>query len=406
MHLQSPNTQRTRSSPLLVSLPETDSEKPVSTIALVYGHLLHIGGVETHLLSLLRHGNQSRYRWLIIAPTSPTFRALAEALGAQVIHWKPAHPLDVVALIRLVRLLRAEPVDLLHIQSARAALFGRMAARLLGLPVIVTVHLPPYYFAHRHGVRALFKCWFYHWAERILNVRLTDQLIYVSSRVCQEAFALNLAPRERTIVIQNGIDLTAFANDGQSSAVREALDTPPEATVLCCVGRLDEQKGVDVLLEALHQMDLDQQTRVWLVGDGPQREALETRSRQLGLDANVRFLGFRSDVPDFIKASDIFVLPSRYEAMPMTILEAMAAGLPCVVTDVGDNAELVENGVTGRVIPPEAPGALADALKELTFDRTLRRAMGSAARQKAQRYDVRQMVARTLDIYERVLKRQ
>lgn len=375
-------------------------------VAFLHASLLQVGGVETHLLSLLCHGDKARYGWLFIAPTSPAFKAQAEAFSAQVVPWQPACILDTVALVHLVRLIRTHHVGLLHTHDPRAAFLGRIVAHLLGLPVIVTVHLPPYYYVRGQGVRGRLKRWLYRHIERVMNYGFTSQLIYVSSRVCQEALALGLAPRDRTTVIENGIDLTPFAVCRQPTALRGALDTPPEATVVCCVGRLDEQKGIDVLLEALHQMDLDPQTRVWLVGDGPQREALETRSRQLGLDANVRFLGFRSDVPDLLQASDVFVLPSRYEAMPMTILEAMAAGLPCVVTDVGDNAELVEDGVTGRVVPREAPGPLADALKELTSDRALRRVMGSAARQKAQQYDVGQMAACTMDVYERVLKRR
>ena len=380
--------------------PEKNAQ---TTVGILYAPLLDVGGVETHLLSLLRHSDHTLYRWLIIASTSPIFKVQAEALGAQVIPWQPAHILDGKALIHLVCLLRVQPIDLLHVHSPRASLLGRIAARLAGLPVIVTAHLPPYYFVYGQNIRARFKRCIYRWVEKTLNYGLTDQLIYVSARVCQEALALGLAPRGRTIVIENGIDLTSFANEGQSSAVREALGTPPQATVLCCVGRLDKQKGIDVLLEAASKLESEKQTCVWLVGDGPQRAALEIQARQLGLDAHVRFLGFRDDVPDLLKASNIFVLPSRYEAMPITILEAMAAGLASVVTDVGENAHLIEDGVTGRIVPPEDPQALADALRALIQNPSLCGDMGGKAKTKAQQYGVERMVARTLGVYERVL---
>jgi glycosyltransferase involved in cell wall biosynthesis len=383
------------------------SKKPISTIALVYDYLLSVGGVETHLLSLLRHGDQSRYRWLVIAPTAPAFEAQVQALGAQVVKWKLAHVLDVVALIRLLRLLQTYHVDLVHIHSPRAALFGRVASRLLKLPVVVTVHLPSYYFVYGQNVRARCKRWMYRCVETILNYGLTNRLIYVSSHVCREALDLGLAPRGRTMVIENGIDLVPFASSDQTRLVREALGIPLEATVLCCVGRLDGQKGIDILLEAICILEPERRTlRVWLVGDGPQRTVLEAQSRQLGLEASVQFLGFRRDVPNLLKASDIFVLPSRYEAMPMTILEAMAAGLPSVVTNVGDNAFLVEHGVTGFVTPLEDPVALAEALRQLLADPALCHRMGESARQRVEAYSDLRMVQRIQEVYALEIRTQ
>lgn len=376
------------------------------TVAFLYEPLLHVGGIETHLLSLLRYGDPARCRWLIIAPVSSLFRAQADAFGAQVIPWRPAHQLDVAALVRLVWLLRSHPVSLVHAHSPRAALLGRIAARLLGLPAVVTVHLPPYEYVYGPGLRARCQRWFYRCAERILNHALTDRLIYVSSRLGREAVDGGLAPRRRTLVIENGIDLSPFVDCERGQSVREELGASPAATVLCCVGRLAEQKSIDVLLEALHVLEPQRRDlRLWLVGDGPQRAALETQARRLGLDATVQFLGFRSDVPRLLLASDLFVLPSRYEAMPMAVLEAMAAGLPCVVTDVGDNALLVENGVSGRVVPSEDVPALAGTLRDLIQDPAARRTMGDAAKRKAQHYRVERMVARTLAVYEQVLGR-
>lgn len=375
------------------------------TIAILYASLLHIGGVETHLLSLLRHSDQSRYRWLVVGAASSPFQAQAEASSAQIIYWKPAHILDLAAIVRLARLIRTHRVDLLHAHDPRAAFLGRIAARLLGLPIIVTVHLPPYYYVRGQGVRARLKRWLYRHVERVLNYRFTGQLIYVSSRVCQEALTLGLAPRDRTAIVENGIDLAPFAACHQPSAVRAALNTPPEAIVLCCVGRLDEQKGIDILLEAASQLQSEKQICIWLAGDGPQRPQLENQVRQLGLEAAVRFLGFRSDVPELLKASDIFILPSRYEAMPMTVLEAMAAGLPTLVTDVGENASLVTDGVTGRIVPPQDPQALAGALSALIKDPVLCRGMGQAAQRKVQQYSAERMVARTLLVYEQALRK-
>jgi glycosyltransferase involved in cell wall biosynthesis len=377
-----------------------------TTIAFLYSRPLHIGGVESHLLSLLRYSDKSRYDWLVIAPASQEFAECASDLGAQVISWSPQHILDVVALAHLVRLLRSHRVDLLHIHEPRAAIFGRVVAYLLQLPVVVTVHLPSYYFASGTGVRARLRRRFDYWIERILNWGFTNQLIYVSSRVCQEALDWGLAPRERAIVIQNGVDLALYAGDNQRLVVRRSLGTPFETVVICCVARLDRQKGIDVLLDALGQLRMRQNSfRLWLLGDGALETKLHEQVRRLGLETNVQFLGYRSDVPRLLQASDIFVLPSRYEAMPISLIEAMAAGLPSVVTNVGENSHMVEHGATGLVVPPEDSKALAEALQQLLDDSKQSQSMGRFARQKATNYSVEQMVKRTEATYTQVLDR-
>ena len=373
--------------------------RPAKVIALIYAYPLHIGGVETHLLTLLHHADRSRYRWLVVAAASPEFTSRARAQGAQVIPWRPASALDVVALMRLVRLLRAQGVDLLHLHGPRTIPFGRIAASLLQVPVVVTVHLPSYVFAYGDRMRARFKRWCYRRVERVWNYRFIGRLIYVSSSICQDALASGVASRGQVTVIENGVDPRLSAEDDHRGRVREALAVPPEAKVICCVARLDEQKGIDILLEAMLLLQPDRlELRLWLLGDGPRRAELQAQARRLG--ASVQFLGFRHDVPDLLKASDIFVLPSRYEAMSLAVLEAMAVGLPSVVSDVGENARLIEDGMSGRVVPPTDPVALAAALRQLLDDPALCRRMGQMARRQVASYSDLRMAQRTQEVYE------
>src|SRR5262245_19713878 len=167
--------------------PEQPYGAPLTaTIALVYGNRLHVGGVETHLLSLLRHGDRTRYRWVLVSATSAGFAARARALGAQVVPWEPAHNLDLPALTHLRRLLRAQRADLVHMHSPRAATFGRLAARALRRPAVVTIHIPAYYGVVGSGPRARLKRAAYLRLDALLNRRFTDRLIYVSARVRQE----------------------------------------------------------------------------------------------------------------------------------------------------------------------------------------------------------------------------
>ncbi len=372
------------------------------TIALVYGSYLHVGGVESHILSLLRHSDPSRYRWIVMAAASPEFAGQARALAAEVVAWHPGHQLDAAALVRLLRLLRRCRVDLVHVHSPRAAILACPAAAVLRLPAVVTVHLPAYHLSRGRDARARLSRWLYQQAEKFWNRYLTQRLIHVSRRVYEEQLALHLLAPARAVVIQNGVELEGSAAGPSRSTVRAALGTPGDTRVIVSVGRLDVQKGLDTLLTALGRLR-PARSSVWLVGDGPERAGLEAQARALGISEWVRFLGFRSDVPALLQASDLFVLPSRYETTPIAILEAMAAGLPSIVTDVGDNRYLVEDGASGLVVPPDDVSDLAAAIETLLSDPERRQRMGAAARERVAAYSIERTVQRVQDVYASLL---
>jgi glycosyltransferase involved in cell wall biosynthesis len=372
------------------------------TIALVYGGLLHVGGVETHLLSLIRHSDRACYRWLVVAATSLAFAGRAHDLGATVVSWRPAHALDLRALLVLQRVLRARAADLVHVHSPRAALLGCLAGRALRRPTVVTVHLPAYYQVPGPGPGARLKRRLYQAVEGLVNRHLAERVIYVSHRVYAEALALGVASHRRSLVIENGIDLTQFGASDARAAVRSSLGTPPAAVVLCAVGRLDSQKGLNVLLDALARLPAGG-WEAWLVGDGPLALALQAQAQRLGLASRVRFLGCRDDVPRCLQAADVFALPSRYEASSLAVLEAMAAGLPCVVTAVGDNPYLVQDRVTGYLVAPDDPSALAAALAGLLQQADRRREMGARARARARAFSDRELAYRVQRVYATLL---
>ena len=213
---------------------------------------------------------------------------------------------------------------------------------------------------------------------------------------------MGLVSDTNTLFIGNGVDLGRHAKDDSRARLRKELGVASEEQVICCVGRLDQQKGLDVLLEALSWILPTKATRLWLVGDGVLRDHLTEQARLFELFNRVTFLGFRNDVPQLLRAADIFVLPSRFEAMPLSIIEAMAAGLPCIVSNTGENALMIEEGVNGFVVPIEDVKALADAMELLLDDPQRCLTMGRASLEKASNYSDDITVRRIQQIYESI----
>jgi len=208
-------------------------------------------------------------------------------------------------------------------------------------------------------------------------------------------------------LIPNGIPTDEYAPDPDRRVQwRQAHGIEPHATVLTHVGRFAPPKNHALLIEAFAQVRSDAPLYLLLVGSGELENAVREQVAGLGLQGRVRFLGVRADVADILRASDVFVLSSRWEGNPMSVMEAMAAGLPVVSTAVGGVPELVREGETGLLVPSEDAGALAQALQALVDDPVRRQAMGATARQHAvAHFDIRHTVRMYEELYERLLAR-
>jgi glycosyltransferase involved in cell wall biosynthesis len=371
----------------------------------LYERELDFGGVETHLLALLRKLPADEFSFVVVAPVSRRFREAAQSLGARIYpfaRWSAFNPL---ALIKLTRVLKREAVDLVHAQSPIAAAPGRLAARMLGLPALVTVHLPvTQYHGTRRTIRARSGRWIYVNLDRLLNYAMTDRLVYVAQRVRDESVASGLSPAERSIVIPNGIDLEGFHGSVDRDGLRRSFNLPQAARVITFIGRLDEQKGLDLLLEATAHLEMGEEgVEVWLVGDGPERAVLQRLATKLGVGGRVKFWGYQTHIERYLYASDIFALPSRYEGMPVVLLEALAAGVPCVVSQVGDNDLVIEDGKQGLVVPPDDTAALAKALNLLLLSPETRRQMSKAAVRRSEDFSDTHMAQRYAEVYRVLL---
>jgi glycosyltransferase involved in cell wall biosynthesis len=270
---------------------------------------------------------------------------------------------DLLGLLELETLVRRERPHIVHVNSAKAGALGRVAAWLTHVPIrIYTVHGWSYT-AHTGAGSAV-----YLWAERLLRP-LTTVTICVAESERRAGLAMRTCDEATTIVIHNGVQLP-------DTEVREPRGEPCR---IVTVGRLQAPKDTLTLVRALEKLPRGAYTAV-IVGDGPDRPALEAEIGRLGLDSFVQVVGERNDVAERLAASDLFVLSSRSEGLPLSILEAMAAGLPVVATNVGGVPELVLDGETGFLVPPGNPQSLAGAMERLLEDSALRRRLGAAGR--------------------------
>lgn len=298
--------------------------------------------------------------------------------------------LRMVAGIReLADWLRDVRADVVVGHNPTGGLYAVLAGRLAGIAALRVEH--SLHYPGRHSA-------LYPILEPLVTV-LSRRVVCVCEAVLESHVRRLPWVARRFVTVANGISPAARTRPRQ--AVREALGTTDDALVVLTVGSLTPQKAQHVLVEAFASVQTEwPQAVLWVAGEGPRRQTLERLAEDQGVSHGIRFLGDRSDVADLMEAADLFVLSSEREGLPVTLLEAMRAGRPSVVTDVGGCAEAVEDGRTGRVVPRGDTRALASAMSEVLRDETLRRRMGLAAQLRwHERFTADRMVAETEALY-------
>ena len=313
-----------------------------------------------------------------------------------------APALDLKAFAQMISLMRREHYDVVHTYTATPGFLGRMAARFVGAPVILH---------HQAG-------WtvneFSSWRSRILYTPLeylvtlaSSKSICVSYAVEKQAHQFHIAPSSKLVVICNGIEPQPYIAATQSNDAREALRRelgfPDDHLLIGNTGRLSQQKDNGPLIQAMASLKSlipDVPYTLLLAGDGPDQQKLEELVHSLDLGEQVRLLGFRSDIPKFLAGIDIFVSPSLWEGLSISLLEAMAAAKPIVTTSILPNAELIEHQVTGLLVPARAPDQIAQAIARFVNEPELAKSCATAARQRVlDHYLIDRMFQETLDLY-------
>ncbi len=290
----------------------------------------------------------------------------------------PVSPGNLAVYRKLKEIIDREDYALIHCHTPVGGMLGRLCARSArkrGTRVLYTAH------GFHFFTGASLASWLlFYPAERFL-ARYTDLLVLIN----QEDFARARAFKARQVALVPGvgIDLGRFEGPIDRKAVRLSLGVPEEAPVVICVGEHIPRKNHETALRAVAKVE-----GAWLLfcGVGEKEKALEALARELRIEDRTLFLGFRKDVPGLLRASDVFVFPSFQEGLPVSLMEAMAAGLPCVVSRVRGNADLIGPGEGGFLRAPLDAEGFAKDLSRLLTDGALRRDMGERNLREIQAY--------------------
>jgi glycosyltransferase involved in cell wall biosynthesis len=368
---------------------QRDAKRPSVLLVITLGE---VGGAQSYVASLLP-ALAADFDVTVAAHGGEFLAAVAEDAGARFVPLRhvrrPINPWrDLAGFGELVRLLRRERPAIVHASSSKAGVLARLAAGAAGVPIrIFTVH--GWAFAAYSGLPSAV----YLWADRLAD-RLTTVTICVSEHERAIGLRAGTCRSDRTVVIPNAVDVAAAPRAGHDRR-------PPR---LITVGRLKAPKDLPTLLHAVAALPPDHFEELQVVGDGPDRGAVARDLSSLGLDGRVGLLGERADVATLLAEADVFVLASRSEGLPLSVIEAMAAGLPVVASGVGGLHELVLDGETGLLVRPGDPAALAAALDRLLTDVEYRRRLGRAGRARAEeRFDLAPFRRAHVQLYRREL---
>jgi glycosyltransferase involved in cell wall biosynthesis len=350
------------------------------------------GGAQMHLLELIKYACLTGHEVALVTGSDGMLSDRVRDLGVRVdvvrSMRRAVHPIRDLLAVRQVRhLIDSFRPDFIHAHSTKAGIVGRLAAHMEGIPCVFTAHG----WAFTEGVRG-FRRNAAIITERIAS-RWTSRIITVSEYDRRHALKCKVGNERQLVTVHNGVP-------DSPRRVRKVNNAVPVVTM---VARFAEPKNQADLLRALAPVSIPY--RVQFVGTGPTLEAAKGLAVGLGISNRVDFLGERTDVANILADSDIFALVSNWEGLPLTILEAMRAGLPVVASDVGGVSEAVAHGASGFLAPPGDTQALSNYLLSLIRDPDLRRRFGYAGRcLYEQRFSVSVMLERTWQVYSDVTK--
>lgn len=354
---------------------------------------LGFGGAEQVVANYARHLDRTRFSPSVCALRNggPLFDQLREE-GVPVFLIGKSAGADPRTVWRLARLIVREKIDIIHTHNCSAHGWGALAAVASRRPLLVatehSIHFPG------RGGRL------YSLVRRSLRHKFSA-VISCSEQVRQSQVGVWRLPLQKHVTIFNGIDIPRFEAPSESASLVKEFGLDDDRPVIGAIGSLTPHKSHVSLIKAVAKLKHNgHDPQLLIIGEGPSREQLLSEISRLGLEEDVVLPGIRKDVPNILGLLDVFVLPSSREGFPITILEAMAAGLPIIVTNVGGTSEAVMDGINGIVVPPGSSNALAQALARVLGNREFADHLGKKARESViEHFSVRNMVEETEALY-------
>lgn len=353
---------------------------------------LDLGGAEQVVVDLVRNLDRKIYTPVVCCLNDKGRNApRVEKEGIKVIAMNKAPKFDLFLILQLVRLIRREEIDLIHTHLFTANLWGRIAAWIAGVPAV----------SSEHGMD-VWRSPFHLKLDSMLTP-VSKRMIFVSEGVRKFYAAKNPSLNGRGRVVYNGINIGLFADhETTPKKAKHALGLPPDTKVVGIVGRLVPEKAHEDFIDAVRILLEEDPSIIGLViGEGECEKALHKKVYDLGLDKSIRFAGYRNNLQDLYPAMDVFVMSSLREGMPLTMLEAMAAGVPVVATEVGGIPECIRDKQSGLLVPVRNPRALAGAIRKILTDNGLRQTLIAGAKADV---SVRFSIERMVDDHEAIYR--
>lgn len=306
---------------------------------------------------------------------------------------------DTIAFLKLIAIFKKFKFDIVHTHSSKPGFLGRLAAKMAGVPAIIhTVHGFAF---HQYSSRISLRI--YRLFERIAGLA-ADKVILLNRDDFEYAKAKKIVNNKKIVKIHNGVCLEDFDYKIDINQKKKSLDIKKDDFIIGFVARLWEQKAPDDFIAAI-PIVLEKIPNVLflIIGDGHLRSSLESQAQKLQVQNQIRFLGWRNDVPEIVQILDVFVQTSLWEGLSLSILEAMAAGKPVIATDIKGNNELVVDGITGFLVPPRMPEMVGSCITTLLNDKKLIKKMGNFGRKRVEeKFDIKLQVERTKNIYHEI----
>lgn len=364
---------------------------------------LELGGAQENTLTTVETLPQDRYEThLVCGPGGMLDARARESIGTRC-HFMPfmVRPIcpirDTLAFFSLKTHFEKERYDIVHTHSSKAGILGRLAARAAGIPLILhTAHGWGFHDFQASPIRRMFIA-----AERVA-ARYTDVIVAESDVTIQMGLAAGVGRPSQYVIIRSGVDSRPYREPANVAEIRQKMGIDPSRPVVAMIACLKPQKSPQDLLEIASRVKpLVPQIQFVLAGDGELRPQMEEGITRLGLQNTVQLLGWLDGITDLLRVSDLFLLTSRWEGLPLVFLESIAAGVPIVATNVGGAPDAVTDGVNGYLFIPGDVGGMADRIVDLFRHpsklSTLRAGVSSSWREE---FDFRDGVRRIDELYQ------